>query len=234
MELSMRLNAVACLVTPGNRLADVGTDHGYIPIYLVKENKIPHGIAMDVNRGPLQRAKEHIREEQLENRIETRLSDGVEALSPGEVDSVVIAGMGGALTIRILENGEDVLEQLKELILQPQSEIGKVRRWLGDHGFRIIEEDMVLEDGKYYPMMKAVHGSMNLRREIDAMYGPVLLEKKHPCLGQYLKWERQVKKKVMVQLENAIGDGAEKRKREVKQALELNRQAWEAGKYPDC
>ena len=94
MELSKRLMAVACLVTPGNRLADVGTDHGYIPIYLIKENRIPHAIAMDVNRGPLLRAQEHIRMEGLEERIETRLSDGMKMLLPTEADTVVIAGMG--------------------------------------------------------------------------------------------------------------------------------------------
>lgn len=227
MELSKRLYAVAALVTPGNRLADVGTDHGYIPIFLTEEGKISHGVAMDVNRGPLMRAMEHIRENGMEDRIETRLSDGLKELEPGEVDTAVIAGMGGALTIRILEEGWNVAESLKELVLQPQSEIARVRRWLEAHSLKITEEDMVLEDGKYYPMMRVVHGQMCLPREIDARYGPILLQKKHPCLREYLCWERQIKENVLKQLENAAGENAAARRTEVEWALEQNGKALE-------
>ena len=119
MELSKRLRMNASFVTPGNRLADVGTDHGYIPIALCLEGVIPSALAMDVNPGPLERAKEHIQQFDLETDIHTRLSDGVQALCPGEADSVLIAGMGGALTVKILEAGEKVLASVKELILQP-------------------------------------------------------------------------------------------------------------------
>ena len=143
IRLSDRLRMNASFVTPGNRLADVGTDHGYIPITLVMEKKIPSALAMDVNEGPLERAKEHIREFQLESCIHTRLSDGVQALHPGEADSVLIAGMGGALTVKILAEGEQVLKSVKELILQPQSEIDKVRRYLEKTGYRIVKEDIL-------------------------------------------------------------------------------------------
>ena len=143
IHLSKRLSKNASFVTPGNRLADVGTDHGYIPIALVQEGKIPSALAMDVNPGPLERAKEHIQEFHLESYIHTRLSDGVQSLQPGEADSVLIAGMGGALTVKILREGEEVLKTVKELILQPQSEIDKVRRYLEQAGYRITKEDMV-------------------------------------------------------------------------------------------
>lgn len=225
MELSQRLYAVARLVTPGNRLADVGTDHGYIPIYLIKEKKIPYGIAMDINKGPLERAKEHIQAEGLQGQIETRLSDGLEKLTPGEAETAVIAGMGGALTIRILEKDRETAASLKELILQPQSELFAVRRFLAQAGFCIEEEDMVLEDGKYYPMMRAVPGNMELAGELEEYYGPVLLKKKHPCLRQYLLWERQVKEDILQQLKEARGEGARSRRQEVCHALERNRQA---------
>ena len=134
VKLSNRLLSVASFVTEGNVLADVGTDHGYIPIYLMQEGRIERAIAMDINAGPLERAKEHITQYGLETYIETRLSDGVAALTPGEADSILIAGMGGGLVLHILEEGETVCRQAKELILQPQSEIERVRVWLYNAG----------------------------------------------------------------------------------------------------
>ena len=200
MELSKRLTAVAALVTPGSRLADVGTDHGYIPIWLVKNGRIPCAVAMDVNKGPLLRAEENIREEGLEEKIETRLSDGLKKLCPGEADAAVIAGMGGALTIYILEAASRVLPGMKELILQPQSEIAKVRRWLEDQGWQIAEEDMVEEDGKYYPMMRVVHGEAEDYTACEYLYGRCLLRNQHPVLEKYLKRELQIKESVFCQL----------------------------------
>ena len=154
--LSERLRAVASLVTPGQTLADIGTDHAYVPIRLVLDSLIPRAIAMDVNEGPLARAKENILRMGLADRIEARLSDGFEALEEGEVQCAVIAGMGGALTIRILSAFPRKVRKLDQLILQPQSELYEVRKYLAENGFRITAEDMVFEDGKYYPMMQVV------------------------------------------------------------------------------
>ncbi len=226
MDLSERLYAVAGLVTPGNRLADVGTDHGYIPIYLIEQGKIPHGIAMDVNRGPLERAREHIAQFGLEEQIETRLSDGLENLKAGEADTVVIAGMGGALTVRILERGLSLLPTVRELILQPQSELAKVRRWLWEHDFAIEDEDMVKEDGKYYPMMRVKGGQRTpaLSRE-ELQYGPILLEKRHPVLREYLLWERGIKEAILEQIQCCGGKKTEGRRQEVQEALERNARA---------
>lgn len=147
--------ALADLVIPGCRLADVGCDHGYIPIYLCRTEKIPSAIAMDINRGPLERAGKHIAECGLSDRIETRLSDGLEQLRGDEADAVLIAGMGGCLMCRILTAHSGVPESVTELILQPQSDIDRVRRCIRDIGFSITDEDMVEEDGKFYPMIKA-------------------------------------------------------------------------------
>ena len=103
MQLSKRLLEVSGLVSYGSRLADVGTDHGYIPIWLTEQGAIRSAVAMDINRGPLLRAQENIRRHRLEEKIKTRLSDGVAELRPGEADSVVIAGMGGSLMVKILK-----------------------------------------------------------------------------------------------------------------------------------
>ena len=158
MQISERLRAVAGMVSPGCRLADVGTDHAYIPIYLIQNGTVPRAIAMDINQGPLLRATENVRRYGLADRIEARLSDGLEKLQAGEADTVLIAGMGGLLTIRILENGKEVLAGCRELVLQPQSDIRSVRTYLEENGWQIDWEDLVFEDGKYYPMMRAVPG----------------------------------------------------------------------------
>ena len=147
MELSKRLQAVAGLVTAGSVLADIGTDHAYIPIWLTESGRIRGAVAMDVNPGPLERAEENIREHGLKDHICTRLSDGFAALKPGEADCAVIAGMGGGLTVRILREGRSIVRTLKECILQPQSEIEKVRAFLLEEGFFFLREDMVEEDG---------------------------------------------------------------------------------------
>ncbi len=159
MQISRRLQAVADMVTSGSRVADIGTDHAYIPIFLMENGIIPRAVAMDVNAGPLARARAHIEARGLSEKIETRLSDGLTALAPGEADCIVIAGMGGPLTVRILTEGKDRLAGCRELILQPQSEIRLVRAYLEQKGWRIVREEMVCEDGKYYPMMRAVPGA---------------------------------------------------------------------------
>ena len=132
MELSDRLQAVANMVTPGNKVADVGCDHAYISIYLVKNKISDKVIAMDVNQGPLNIARTNISKEGFSDKIETRLSNGLLKLSPNEADSIIIAGMGGGLTCKILQEGIDKLDGVKELILQPQSELDLVRKLLKD------------------------------------------------------------------------------------------------------
>ncbi|WP_294787307.1 class I SAM-dependent methyltransferase [uncultured Eubacterium sp.] len=206
IRLSKRLTALAELITPGHRLADIGTDHGYIPIYLCQKNVIPSAIAMDIGKGPLQQAMAHIGQQGLSDRIETRLSDGLAALQPGEADTILIAGMGGGLVIKILSEGAHALSGKEELILQPQSEITQVRQYLRAHGMRIVEEEMIQEDGKYYPMMKVMQGEepvstdYSLDEQVEDAFGPVLLQKKHPVLLDWLGRELRTVDSVSEQL----------------------------------
>ena len=153
IRLSKRLTLLSQMVTEGHVLADVGTDHGYIPIYLLKQGKIPRAIAMDIRQGPLLRAREHIEEYDLGGYIETRLSDGVSSLHEGEADTILIAGMGGGIILHILEKGRNVIESAKELILQPQSEMERVREYLFQMGYEITREEILCEDGKFYQMI---------------------------------------------------------------------------------
>lgn len=201
MQLSERLRMNASCVTPGFRLADVGTDHAYVPIALVAERKIPSALAMDVRPGPLARAAGHIREYQMETVIHTRLSDGLKKLGPGEADSVMIAGMGGALIIRILQEGRQVLSSVQELILQPQSEIAEVRRYLAESGYRIVCEKMVCEDRKYYTVMKAIPGKMAYDCSMECRFGRLLLEERNPVLKDYLSGRKGELLKILDQIE---------------------------------
>ena len=216
MELSKRLYAVAGLVTEGASVADIGTDHGYVPIYLVERGIASKVIAMDVNQGPLNRARMHIVGHGLGDRIETRLSDGLARIRPGEVDTVIVSGMGGPLTIRILQEGKEVADQLNALILQPQSEICRVRRFLTENGYRSEQEDMVLEDGKYYPVMRVVHGTKEPYEEWEYLYGKRLLEARHPVLLEFLKRELHIKESILEQLAGRSGsESARERAEEI-------------------
>ena len=219
MELSKRLQAVADLVSPGLTVADVGTDHGYIPIYLMLTGKSTKAIAMDINKGPLERAKEHIEAYGLQEKIETRLSNGVAKLVPNEVECVVIAGMGGALTVQIMEEGKEVFKQLKEFILQPQSELYKVRKYLTEHSYQIVAEDMVLEDGKYYPMMRVLQGEDRDYTDIELLYGKHLLKGQNSTLKAFLEKEEGKKKLILEKLNQEIGAHIEVRKSEIEEEL---------------
>lgn len=194
IQISERLQHAAAMVTPGNRLADVGTDHGYVPIYLIQKGIIPNAIAMDINAGPLERAKEHIEQYGLGGYIQTRQSDGVAALQPQEADSILIAGMGGGLVMHILTDGKNVCMQAKELILQPQSELERVRRFLDENGYVVDEEDMVLEEGKFYPMMRVHYEKEHAAYvdELSYLYGKKLLNSQNKVLLQYLQQEKRI------------------------------------------
>lgn len=223
MQLSKRLEAVASFVTEGNRVVDVGTDHGYIPIYLVEIGKTKDAIAIDINRGPLERAESNIKKSGLEDRIKTRLSDGLRMLRKDEADTVVIAGMGGSLIIKILSEGKEVLKSVKELVLSPQSEISLVRKYLNEEEFSIIEETMLKEDGKYYTVMKAVRGKMKqeLLKEhlVFFDYGEYLLRKADPILKEFLLKEENACRIIEGELLKQDSEATRTRLTEIRQQL---------------
>lgn len=198
--LSARLETVASFVPEGARVADIGTDHGYIPIFLVQSGISPKAIAMDVRKGPLERARAHVTELGLSDRISLRLSDGLRELKPGEAEAVVIAGMGGELVERILSQGRHMWESVSDWILSPQSELHRVRAFLAEEGFQIFREAMVKEDGKYYTVMAARRGRMEYKSEAGLRYGALLLRQRDPLLREFLLREEKRVRSIMERL----------------------------------
>lgn len=219
MRLSRRLETVISFVETGSKIADVGTDHGYVPIALVERGIASRGVAMDVRVGPLERAKEHIGQHGMEQMIETRLSDGVEKLEAGEADTVIAAGMGGELVIHILEDGKRLWGDVRHWILSPQSEIEKVRSFLGENGFLIDREDMVEEDGKYYTVMDVIRGRMGKLEPWELLYGSCLVREKHPVLREFLVKERKSLEGILEGLKGQDGESAKRRAGELRQKI---------------
>ncbi|MCI1750813.1 tRNA (adenine(22)-N(1))-methyltransferase [Megasphaera cerevisiae] len=162
MNLTGRLGAAADLVPIGKCIADIGTDHGYIPVYLCESGICPQAVAADIAAGPLRAAQAHVRAAGLQDHIDCRLSDGLHCLSPYEVEGVVICGMGGPLMQRILEEAGSVWNSLQFLVLQPMSGCGSVRRFLYESGWHIDAEELVREDGRLYEVLRAVPGQREL------------------------------------------------------------------------
>lgn len=227
IQLSKRLNAACEMVNIHSRVADVGTDHGFVPIYLMENNIADHVVAMDVNEGPLERATEHVREHGFEGRIEIRLSDGLEKLSEGEADTLICCGMGGLLMMRILEEGRPKEKGITHMILQPQSDLFGFRKYLYENHFFIEEEREIFEDGKYYTAMKAGTSDniedpyekafeafckkveMDKARAITIChrFGPTLILKTDEVLKQYLEHELELCDKIILKLsENEHSD----------------------------
>ena len=160
IELTPRLRMAAELVPAGVRLADVGTDHAYLPAALILEEKIPFAIAADLRQGPLARARETVRRAGLTGRVAFRLCDGLTGIRPDEVDAVVIAGMGGETIAAILEAAPWVRERDVPLILQPMSSMAELRGWLQGNGFRIEEERLAREGETLYTALSVRAGEM--------------------------------------------------------------------------
>ena len=225
MLLSKRLLTIASFVPPGSRVADVGTDHGYIPIYLVKNGVAKSAIAMDVRSGPLSRAAEHVAEYGLSDSIELRLSDGLGSLSAGEADTVVISGLGGPLMMDILKKGERAAAAVDCFVLSPQSDIPGVRVFLRENGYRIEKEAFVKDEGKYYTVMQVFHGTERPGRVVDDLYGRDLLERADPVLYEFLQKQKERCEKLLPGLMASQKEETKRRGAEMEEELSFICQA---------
>lgn len=197
-ELSKRLHKVGEYVV-GGVVADIGTDHGYLPVYLVKNGKCEKAIAGEVNEGPLSSAKSLIAKHELSHKIEARLASGLQVLEARKADTVVIAGMGGPLIASILDEGKNELREVSRLVLQPNVAADHIRKWLLHNNWGIVTEAIIEEDSHIYEVIVAEPGkpkamySKDIEKEL--WMGPYLLKNKNSAFQK--KWERE-----KLQLEN--------------------------------
>ncbi len=188
MQLDDRLQALADFVPVGCRAADIGTDHGYLAIDLIREGKANFVVAGDLNEGPYEAAKRTVHENAMAaDQISVRLGNGLQVLEPGEVDTVCIAGMGGVLMTQILEQSPDVVKKLTTLVLQPMNGAPELRTWLYRHNWHIADEALAVADGRIYEIIKAERGRVKRPAPLDLLIGPVLWQKKPPLLKHHIE-----------------------------------------------
>ncbi|MBB6636246.1 tRNA (adenine(22)-N(1))-methyltransferase [Cohnella thailandensis] len=217
MKISRRLSALAEWVPEGARFADIGTDHALLPVYLASSGRIRLAVAGDVHKGPVEAARRQVASAGLADIISVRHGDGLSVLRQGEADTVCIAGMGGSLMVRLLEEAGPLLDSVTTLVLSPHVAEEQVRRWLNHNGFVLARERILFEDGEYYTLLKAERDESGRARErIAELYSPALLA---PCcavvpeelllaMGPLLlrspseefrgKWERELAKREMI------------------------------------
>lgn len=191
MELSPRLKKIASLIPAKTVLADIGTDHAYIPTYCFENNICTFAYAMDVNKGPLERAMATLKKFGYEHKAELRLSNGLDKLNKDEADVIVIAGMGGLLIRDILEKGKDVVSENTLLLLQPMIAPIELRDWLFSNGFNIENEYVVREENKYYNIFSVRKGK-SIINDYNRFIGINLYKNSHEIYNDYLKFKIRI------------------------------------------
>ena len=222
MKLTDRLLKIASLVTEGKRVADIGTDHGYIPVYLLNQGKVPYAILADVNKGPLENARGEVRHNKLLDKVDLRLGSGIEVLEKGEVDEVIIAGMGGILISELLEAKLEVAHSVDKLILQPMQAQNELRKYLLNNGFEILDEVLVKEDFRIYEIIIAKYTGKNTVVTDDIYYevGTKLIENKDPLLNEFIDKKIYMYNSIIKKIEGKSSEGIEKKIKESKDSIE--------------
>ncbi|MDU3661559.1 MAG: class I SAM-dependent methyltransferase [Clostridium perfringens] len=191
MELSKRLKRIAEHVDKCESVADIGTDHGYIPIYLVKEGICKKAIASDINKGPIEKAKVNVAFEGVSNKVKCLLGPGLNPLKVGEVNGVILAGMGGNLTRDILLADMDKVKKYDFIILQPAQNPEVLREFLYKNDYEIIDEDLIKDEGRFYELFKVKYNENSeklvFEDELEYEVSPLLREKKHPLFKEFIE-----------------------------------------------
>ena len=209
IHLSARLRAAASLVRGGDVLADIGTDHAYLPVYLVQKGLVPRVIASDIGEGPLENAKKTVEYYGLSDKIELRLSDGLQNFTEGEISEIVICGMGGNLIEEILSASPWIKTENMHLVLQPMTHVEDVRRYLCENGFA-IEKELAIEDGgRIYLQISAVFTNANTKKDFGYYYFGELLNQ--PGLPQVIVKKQHDRVKTRLNALNSVNRNEEER-----------------------
>lgn len=221
MKLTDRLLKIASLVSDGKKIADIGTDHGYIPVYLLKEGKVPFAVLADVNKGPLDNAHKEVIQNNLLDKVDLRLGSGIEILEIGEVEEVIIAGMGGILISELLEAKKEVAHNVEKLILQPMQAQEELRYYLLNNGYEILKEVLVREDFRIYEIIVAKYTGKNTIIEDEIYYevGIKLLENKDSLFNDFIKKKIKTYSSIVNKLEGKNGEAIDKKRKESEVAI---------------
>lgn len=231
MNLSPRLRKIADFVPNNSIVADIGTDHGHIPKYLIKEGISKFVIATDISEGSLQKTVNYIKEENLDEFIVPRLGDGLEPIRPFEVDALIIAGMGGLLIANILSESIKIAKSISTLILQPMVGIPELRKYLHRDGFKIIDEELVKEGDKYYEIIVAKAGLQNFNNEIDYEISPIMIKKNNALLIESIKNRIKVNESIISSLKNNESKKSKNRAKELETITEAYKEVLERWKH---
>lgn len=216
MELSIRLKTIASMVDKCNCIADIGTDHGYIPIELIKNNICVKAIASDINKGPVKKANMNITLEDLQEKIDCRLGAGLTTVKVGEVQGIIIAGMGGNLIRDIIEQGLYVFKKSNFAVLQPVQNPEVLREYIYKSGYDIVDEELCIDENKFYEIIK-IHYNDKVKK-IDSIFyeiGKALIDKKHPLISEFIKFKIINYNKILNNIKEDT-ESAKKRKVEIK------------------
>jgi len=219
MNLSDRLKTVGEMIKDVNTIVDVGTDHAYIPIYLIKNNIIEKAIASDINSGPVEKAKKNVSDYNLQDKISCRLGGGLTTVKPKEVDAAIIAGMGGNLIRDIIEESKEVFKNLDYAILQPVQNPEVLREYIYKSGYKIIDEELVKEEDKFYEIFKVKYDNkIKETQPIHYEVSETLIKKKHPMMKEYLVFKLDKYTKIYSGLNQAT-ESAIKRKEQLEKII---------------
>ncbi len=219
MNLSDRLIKISEFVKKDTRVLDIGTDHGYIPIYLV-ENKISKNIiASDISSDSLKKTTELVGEKSLEENIDSRLGNGLEVIEPFEVDGVIMAGMGGILIQKILEKDKEITKSIEYFIFQPMIASKELRQYLSQNNFKIIDEELSKEGDKFYEIIYAEKGYENSKNEIYYEISEILIEKKHHLIKEFIENKIKLTNSVIIELEDKTSKRSIKRRNELEKKI---------------